>query len=116
MHLSLISSSIQEILYMVNIGIDTMYINCPISQSEFSRLKVQLEEALGEKFHPERKHKQDSKKQTEEKYLKNTFITYAYAKLGFQKIRLRKIHRDGVLEISPVSTAWDQRDATFYVK
>lgn len=80
---------------MVNIGIDTMYINCPISQSEFSKLKVQLKEALGKKFHPERKHNQDSEKQTEDKYLKNTFITYSYAKLGFRKIRLRKIHRKG---------------------
>lgn len=80
---------------MDNIGIDTMYINCQISKSEFSDLKVKLNEALGDKFHPERKHIQDNEKQTEDKYLKNTFITYAYAKQGFRKIRLRKIHREG---------------------
>ncbi|OBR66493.1 hypothetical protein A7K91_03345 [Paenibacillus oryzae] len=80
---------------MVNVGIDTMYIICPISKSEFSKLKVHLNEALGEKFHPERKHKQDSEKQSKDKYLKNTFITYAYAKQGFRKIRLRKVERKG---------------------
>lgn len=80
---------------MVSNGIDSIYINYQLSYSEFVRIKDQLKDYFGKKFHPERKYKKYEEKQDKDRYLKNTHITYAYAKYGFRKIKLRKICNNG---------------------